>query len=266
MNLVTGHPDNVIALRVGEVDRVLITKRGAEVVTGHSVYIEGQSIEERYLKTTGGKVTGELEVEGSLHIHGDGDVDTPKLIIKDQDSDERYWLRTETPSGGGSSSFIGDIKQSLATEDHSGWIILNGRAVSTLTDDQQLAASGILGFTTNIPDATGCVLMQGPNLGVVSGSMQRILTANQMPRHFHQAASITNDNGVRGIYDMLAGGDLAYPSTVWRGSAEIVNVNNQNGTDHVPVYGRMMEDAGNDEPLDITPKSLSINMFVYLGA
>ena len=109
--------------------------------------------------------------------------------------------------------------------------------------------------------------MQGPNLGEVSGSMQRILTANQMPRHFHQAASITNDQGKHGIYDMLnGGGDLSYPATVWYGSAEIVCVNNQNGTDHVPVYGRMMEDAGNDEPLDITPKSLSINMFVYLGA
>ena len=75
-------------------------------------------------------------------------------------------------------------------------------------DDQQLAASGILGFTTNIPDATDCVLMQGPNLGVVSGSMQRILTANQMPRHFHQAASITNDQGKHGIYDVSLNGGV----------------------------------------------------------
>ena len=110
-------------------------------------------------------------------------------------------------------------------------------------------------------------MVTGGPMGEVKGSMQRILTANQMPRHFHQAASITNDQGRHGIYDMLnGGGDLSYPATVWYGSAEIVCVNNQNGTDHVPVYGRMMEDAGNDEPLDITPKSLSINMFLYLGA
>ena len=266
MNLVTSHPDNNIYLRV-DADRAFASKRGFEIVTGHSIYIEGQSIEERYLKTTGGKVTGELEVEGDLHIHGDHNVDIPKLIIKDQDSDERYWLRTETPSGGG-SSFIGDIKQSLVTEDHSGWIILNGRAVSTLTEDQQLAASGILGFTTNIPDATDCVLMQGPNLGVVSGSMSRTITTNQMPRHFHSVPAITNDQGVHGFGDMVnPDSGRAYPLTIMRGSAEIININNQNpDSGHMPNYGRMMEDAGNDEPLDITPKSLSINMFVYLGA
>ena len=271
LNVFTGHVDNVIALRAGEVDRVLITKRGAEVAAGHAVYVEGQNIDERYASEltrpqAGTRVTEELEVEGSLHIHGDGDVDTPKLKIKDQDSDERYLLRIEyvPPVGSVSSATVGDVKSAFLTADHGGWVLLDGRAITGLTATQQTAAIG-LGFATNLPNAAGVVLMQGGALGAVTGSMSRTLTPAQMPRHFHQAACITNDQGKRGIYDMLnGGGDLSYPATVWYGSAEIVCVNNQNGVDHVPVYGRMMEDAGNDEPLDITPKSLSVNQFVYL--
>ena len=49
LNIFTGHPDNVIALRPGEADRVLITKRGAEIITGQRfLYIEGQTSDERY--------------------------------------------------------------------------------------------------------------------------------------------------------------------------------------------------------------------------
>ena len=262
MNLVTGHQDNNIYMRSANVDRAFASKRGLEIPTGHSIYIEGQSIEDRYLQTTGGRVMGELEVEGSLHIHGDGDVDTPKLIIKDQDSDERYLLRNEVPPGGaqgppgadgatgpagpqgekgdagvpgttgpagpkgdtgatgpagatgpqgpagdagtGASATVGDVKSGFQTADHSGWIILNGRGVETLTESQQVAAQS-LGFANNIPDAFQCVAIQNGKtpLGTVDGSMQRTITAAQMPRHFHSVPAITNDQGVHGFGDMV---------------------------------------------------------------
>ena len=105
-------------------------------------------------------------------------------------------------------------------------------------------------------------------MGVVSGSNSRTLTANQMPRHFHSVPAITNDQGVHGFGDMVnPDSGRAYPLTIMRGSAEIININNSNpDTGHMPNYGRTMEDAGNDQPFDITPMSLAVNMFVYLGA
>ena len=106
LNVFTGHQDNVIALRVGEVDRVLITKRGAEVVTGHSVYIVRASPSRNAIsKQSGcGKVTGEPEVEGSLHIHGDGGCGYSETHHQDWDSDEWYLLRTEYIPPTGSAS------------------------------------------------------------------------------------------------------------------------------------------------------------------
>ena len=140
--------------------------------------------------------------------------------------------------------------------------------MTTLTATQQTAAAG-LGFTANLPDALNAIPMQNMGtMGAVSGSMSRVLTSGQMPRHFHTVPAITNDNGVHGFGDMVnADSGRAYPLTMMRGSAEIININNANpDSGHMPKYGRMMEDAGNDEPLDITPKSMAVNWFVYLGA
>ena len=196
-------------------------------------------------------------------------MDTPKLIIKDQDSDERYLLRTEyiPPTGSASSATIGDVKSAFLLSDHGGWVCLNGRSILDLTATQQEACL-TLGFAVNLPNAANAVLMQAGTMGVVSGSNSRTLTVNQMPRHFHAVPAITNDQGVHGFGDMVnPASGRAYPQTIMRGSAEIININNQNpDSGHMPNYGRTMEDAGNDEAFDITPMSLAVNMFVYLGA
>jgi hypothetical protein len=85
-------------------------------------------------------------------------------------------------SGGNSSSssgsaIIGDAKSGFQSADHSGWFILNGRAISTLTAPQQAAAIG-LGFTTNLPNATGRSFSQG-TVGAQIGSST--ITQNQLP-------------------------------------------------------------------------------------
>lgn len=46
----------------------------------------------------------------------------------------------------------GDIKHSFQTNDHSGWIVADGRAISTLTTSQQTVATDTLGFSSTIPD------------------------------------------------------------------------------------------------------------------
>lgn len=60
-------------------------------------------------------------------------------------------MQDEAASGAAS---IGDVKHSYATADHGGWVVLDGRAVSSLTDGQKLAAA-YLGWSTSIPDTRG---------------------------------------------------------------------------------------------------------------
>jgi len=50
------------------------------------------------------------------------------------------------------SSLSGDIKEAYRTSDHDGWVLLNGRAVSSLTATQQ-AVCAALGIAGNLPDA-----------------------------------------------------------------------------------------------------------------
>jgi len=55
---------------------------------------------------------------------------------------------------------IGDTKQAYRTVDHNGWIMLDGRAKSSLTSGQQTAATSI-GFGVNLPDTRDKLLMAG---------------------------------------------------------------------------------------------------------
>lgn len=319
LNFVAVHNENQVTARVGLAQIAAFNKNGLNISKGHVIlnadptadlhaaskrYVDEMIAEAfpdtAYLPLTGGKVTGEVEIEGDLHIHGDHNVDTPKLIIKDQDSDERYLLRTEyVPSTGGSAA-IGDVKSGFQAADHAGWVKLDGRSVDGLTETQQVAAES-LGFTAALPNATGCVLIQSGTLGTVSGSMSKTITQGNLPAvtltsaassgttgaaggHNHVFQSNINDQGVQNFNEMLAGfggndPGSTYPAIKWRGSAEIANTAN-NGTviqgyacdgamDHIHSFGdhtHTVSLGGSGTPLDVTPKALSVNQFVYLGA
>jgi hypothetical protein len=243
LNYVTTHPDNWHYFRVDSVDIARFSKFG-------------------------------LEVLGALEVIA------PTLTVRGQDSDERYWLRTETPIDTETSVTIGDVKSAFLPNDHGGWVRLDGRLVSTLNADQQESAA-LLGFETFIPDATGSVLMQRGTLGEVTGSMSKTLTQDNLPDvtltsssdgdHYHTVMAVTNENGNCGFSEMLA--PNAYPaSKVWNRQAITATGNNQN----IPIVGRCMDGSGPHShtvplggastPLDITPKALAVNQFVYLGA
>ena len=66
---------------------------------------------------------------------------------------------------------VGDVKSGFQVSDHTGWIKLDGRAVTTLTATQQTAAAQ-LGFTTNLPNGHLCSLRMDTAAapGVVGGS------------------------------------------------------------------------------------------------
>jgi hypothetical protein len=80
-----------------------------------------------------------------------------------------------------SQESFGDIKSGVQAADHNGWILLDGRALSTLSASQQAAAVA-LGFSGNLPNATNAYLVQnGASMGSVSGSNTTTLTQANLP-------------------------------------------------------------------------------------
>jgi hypothetical protein len=55
------------------------------------------------------------------------------------------------PLVSGGSAVFGDVKNGYQTTDHNGWVLLNGRLLTTLTTTQQATAAA-LGFSTNLPN------------------------------------------------------------------------------------------------------------------
>jgi len=87
------------------------------------------------------------------------------------------WIRLDT-----NPTKIGDIKYSYAISDHSGWYLLNGRAITSLPTNAQNVANG-LGMSINIPDATNRILKSkgAEALYSTGGSNSTFLTQNQLP-------------------------------------------------------------------------------------
>lgn len=51
-----------------------------------------------------------------------------------------------------STAAYGDTKESYQTADHDGWVLADGRAITDLTDSQQIVATNTLGFSSTIPN------------------------------------------------------------------------------------------------------------------
>lgn len=169
----------------------------------------------------------------------------------------------------GVQSIYGDIKSGVQAADHSGWIKLDGRAVSTLTAIQQINAIA-LGFSTNLPNASNSYLAQnGAALGSVSGINTRTLAQNQLPNvtlggstnttgnHSH---NYTNPkNGAWNLYSIAGGApSTQYPTD--NGSSTTSAGNHSHTVTTSSINGGVTQQA-----LDIKPQTMSVNMFIYLG-
>lgn len=234
----------------------------------------------------------------------------------------------------------GDVKSGIQTADHSGWVLLDGRALSTLSANQQAVAAS-LGITGNLPNATNAYLVQnGGSMGAVSGSNTTTLTQANLPNvsftgtasnagghsHTTDPAAVTSSSGGshshtvdpasvntstngnhthsigrrlnqdNGAYDpgdgrayensaattdrtfnnwfnVSANGDHAHsvdiPSTTTSAvsdhshTVDIPSTTSSSVADHThPVS---VSSGGSASPINIAPKSLSVNMFIYLG-
>ncbi len=161
---------------------------------------------------------------------------------------------------------LGDVKTGMQSSDHTGWIKLDGRLKSTLASSQQIAATN-LGIGTNLPDATNAFLVQnGGAMGSVNGTNTKTIaqanlpnvslsgTTSSDPGHTHTIPFATNINASWNIGGGAAGFNIVGTTTTSSSGSHAHTLTTSS------INGGVTQTA-----LDVTPKSLSVNTFIYLG-
>lgn len=165
---------------------------------------------------------------------------------------------------------FGDVKTSLLTVDHSGWYKLDGRSVTALPSGPRNRAIS-LGYPTVLPDSTGCFLKGGAP-GLVTGSSTVTLTRDQLPNVTLSGSTSTNgshthtlrypDGGsgttTPGTQSNDTTGSIPYPgdASIWAMPAG----------DHSHTFTTESLNGGVPQvEIDISPKSYSVNYFLWLG-
>lgn len=194
------------------------------------------------------------------------------------------------------SNTVGDVKHGFQAADHSGWVQLDGRLISTLSAAQQTAAAA-LGFTGNLPDATDKVLKQKGALNNTGGSNTVIVAQTNLPDvnftgtaagdglHNHTASSFSagNHNHTFRDYGYSSSGtgvNLDDSSGSFSSPSEVTMDDNdynttQSGGNHshlvsigqngIHTHSVSVSSGGSDTPLNIENAYLSTNVFIYLG-
>ena len=156
-----------------------------------------------------------------------------------------------------SNANYGDVKTGIQTGDHSGWVLLNGRAKSSLSATQQAQAT-TLGIGTTLPNATDAFLVQnGGALGGVTGSNTITIAQNQLPNvtYTGQIAEVAHGavigSSASGVFSRVNG--TSWGNASGGGNTETFNLS-------IKLNGGVTQ-----QNVNITPKSLSVNTFIYLG-
>ena len=162
---------------------------------------------------------------------------------------------------------FGDIKTGIQSVDHKGWIKLNGRAKSSLTTTQQAQATS-LGIGTYLPDATNAFLVQnGGTLGTVSGSNAKTIAQNNLPNV--TLSGTTSNNGAHSHTIPVA---LSTTNVGWGtyagGSGYTYTGSTPTSSDGAHTHSlttSSLNGGVGQTSFDVTPQSLSVNTFIYLG-
>jgi hypothetical protein len=214
--------------------------------------------------------------QAKLHVNGELRIDTLKTTT---DANKILVIDTVTKNIAVSSYpiTIGDIKSSILAADHNGWIKLDGRLFTTLTTTQQTEASN-LGLSGNLPDATNAYLSQnGGTLGTTSGSNVKVIAQNQLPNvTLGTSSSGSHKHSIKTTYNSTNDTDSqGYPRNDNHKSFRTTDRNDRtetgssnelilNGGSHTHTT-TSINGGVSQQSIDISPKTLSINIFIYLG-
>ncbi len=227
---------------------------------------------------------------------------TNGLQVFDNTTNSIWYFDGSTWVNSVSVASFGDVKTGFQSGDHNGWIRLNGRAKSTLSATQQAQATA-LGIGDNLPDATDAVLVQSTgSLGSVTGSMSRTIAQNQLP-NISPTISVNNttatmqnagahEHPVKVVPNATAGYASVNPSAFKNGvspspmnesysditdrvtSASLINtgiIGSAGSHSHVidahnhTATSTSINGGVTQQTIDITPRRLVVNTFIYLG-
>ena len=191
------------------------------------------------------------------------------LVIYCTDCDSRGLRVFDGSSWTGTSGSFGDIKTGIQTGDHDGWIKLDGRPLSgtdcnsgcvdNLTKNQRAVATS-LNIVGNLPNANNAVLVQnGGTLGGVTGTNMKTIQQNHLPEvrlySMNRSGTDAGTNTNSTLYALQSKNfGTTYDYSV-RGTTTEADI--------APTS--LLNPTGSQLDLDITPKSLSVNTFIYLG-
>ncbi|WP_147239352.1 hypothetical protein [Tenacibaculum sp. E3R01] len=161
---------------------------------------------------------------------------------------------------------IGDIVYSSLTADHSGWYLLNGRAITTLPTNAQTNATN-LGFTTNLPNAEDRVLKHPSatqNIGDTGGQANTVLTQANLPNVTFNGTTSTNGNHNHTVSRAIGTDQVRHPSDANR------TFFNQNGSTNTNTTGNhshtvTVNSGGSNQSFDRYQPYIVFNTFIYLG-
>jgi hypothetical protein len=171
---------------------------------------------------------------------------------------------------------FGDVKTGMQAADHNGWVRLDGRPKSTLTATQQSQATA-LGIGANLPNASNAFLVQnGTTLGSLSSSNTKTIAQSNLPNvslggstssdGSHTHTINVNSNTVKlvsgGTVTAMAEGNSNWTAGNSESNAGVMTTagNHTHIVTTNSINGNVAQTT-----LDITPRSLSINTFIYLG-
>lgn len=166
----------------------------------------------------------------------------------------------------------GDVKPSYHTADHDGWYLLNGRSIGTLPANAQ-ANAGLLGITTNLPDAAGKYSMGSTTTtGTATGSNTVTLAQANLPNvNFTYTAASAGSHDHNVAYSntkintpAVGGGNNIHVH--WLGGTFAAGANYSSSTFilfHNHPY--TLDSGGSGTAVTIAPRAINFNYFVYLG-
>lgn len=171
---------------------------------------------------------------------------------------------------------IGDVKYSLRSNDHLGWLICDGRSLSRETYSNLFSIIGTTygsnsGTTFNLPDCRGRVLggsgsgsgLTSRSAGTLLGTETHTMTVNQMPTHSHGVTDPTHTHNVTNT--VVTNGLNTLTDSDSTGAPEINLAATQTTTSTSSATGITINTAGNSQAFNIMQPTAFIG-YVFIFA
>lgn len=156
----------------------------------------------------------------------------------------------------------GDVKYGFQTADHNGWILLDGRAKSTLTASQQAAATA-LGIGANLPNLAdkNIVGVSGTKtINTTGGSSSVTIAQNQLPN----VTLTTSTNGAH-THTFTTSSGIGLSSGVSSLLGNAASSNTSSNGDHSHTTSSI-NGGVTQQSVTVQNPYLALNGFIYLGS